>query len=85
MVFSREIRSYEKQCHAAECNHEMLMRVRAYVFSLNEIIPRGDVIIDVIVIGVELRDNMRFPGNDREKLRVLRGPSSLETCRRPLT
>jgi len=37
VVFSREIRSNEKQCHATECNHE-IMRVCTYIFSLNEII-----------------------------------------------
>lgn len=60
VVFSREIRSNEKQRHATECNHEMIMRVCTYVFSLNEIIPRDDFVIGVIVIGVKLRDNMRF-------------------------
>lgn len=59
MVFSWEIRSNEKQ-YATECNHEMIMRVCTYVFPLNKIILRDDVIIGVIVIGVELRDNMRF-------------------------
>ena len=38
----------------------MIMRVCTYVFPLNKIILRDDVIIDLIVIGVELRDNMRF-------------------------
>lgn len=38
----------------------MVMKACTYVFSLNEIIPRGDFIISVIVIGVKLRDNVRF-------------------------
>lgn len=46
----------------------MIKRVRTYIFSLNEIIPRGDFIIGVIVIGVELRDNMHFPVTDGEKI-----------------
>ena len=52
------------------------MRVCTYVFPLNKIILRDDVIIGVIVIGVELRDNMRFSVPARGEITGSLGVSS---------
>jgi len=58
VVFSREIRSKTMSCDKVQSrDHESLY---IYIFIKRDY-TRDDVIIGVIVIGVELHDNMRFP------------------------